>query len=97
METIKHLFHVERHEINYLRLIIESYDGMAVLKTVDPHKAIIELRVAPGCENLVFELLNSLKKLEGIKMDRYYPANRGHQQNDTPLLHRHHGMSDERI
>ncbi|MFC1866860.1 DUF4911 domain-containing protein [Thermodesulfobacteriota bacterium] len=76
METIKHLFHVERHEINYLRLIIESYDGMAVLKTVDPHRAIIELCVAPGCQTLVFELLNSLKTLEGVKIDRYYPAPR---------------------
>ena len=68
METIKHLFRVERHEINFLRLIVESYDGMAVVRTVDPHKAIIELLISPGCENMVFELLESLKASEGIKL-----------------------------
>ena len=68
MKTIKHLFQVDRREINYLSLIIESYDGMAVVKTIDPHKAIIELQVSPGCETLVFELLYSLKCSEKIKL-----------------------------
>ena len=68
METIKRFFQVERREINYLRWIVESYDGMAVLRTIDPHKAIIELGIAPGCENLFRELILSLKEWEGIKL-----------------------------
>ena len=67
METTKHLFQVERREINYLRLIIESYDGMAVVKTIDPHAALIEIQISPGCESLIFKLLDSLKENEGIK------------------------------
>lgn len=69
METIQRFFQVDRREINYLRLIIESYDGMAVVRTIDPYKAVIELRISPGCESIVFELLESLKKHEGIRID----------------------------
>jgi len=66
METNKHIFKVDRREINYLRITIESYDGMAVVKTVDPHEALIELQISPGCETLVFELLNALVEQERI-------------------------------
>jgi len=68
METIKRSFRVERRDISYLRWIIESYDGMAVLRTIDPHKAVIELQISPGCDNKVLELLDSLKEKEGIKL-----------------------------
>jgi hypothetical protein len=68
METIKRSFQVERRDISYLRWIIESYDGMAVLRTIDPHKAVIELQISPGCDNMVLELLDSLKEQEGIKL-----------------------------
>jgi len=68
METIKRSFQVERRDISYLRWIIESYDGMAVLRTIDPHKAVIELQISPGCDNKVLELLDSLKEKEGIKL-----------------------------
>ena len=71
METIKHILEVERCEINYIRFIIESYDGMAFIKTIDPYKAIIELHIVPGCEDMIFELLDSLKKNEGMKFCRY--------------------------
>ena len=68
METIKRSFQVERRDISYLRWIIESYDGMAVLRTIDPHKAVIELQISPGCDNMVLELLDSLKEKEGITL-----------------------------
>ena len=68
METVKHIFRVDRREINYLRVIIESYDGMAVVKTIDPHVALVELQISPGCEDLVFELLDDLVENEGIKL-----------------------------
>jgi len=66
METNKHIFRVDRREINYLRVTIESYDGMGVVRTVDPHTAIIEVQVAPGCEAYFSELVKSLAKDEGI-------------------------------
>jgi hypothetical protein len=66
METNKHIFKVERRDINYLRVTIESYDGMGVVSTVDPQAALIEVQVAPGCEDTFSELVNFLAKHEGI-------------------------------
>jgi hypothetical protein len=68
MESIKNYFQVEPREISYIRWIIESYDGIAMLRTVDPCEGIIELRISPGCEDLVVELMNSIRDLEGIRL-----------------------------
>lgn len=68
METVKRVFRVDRDEINYLRTTIESYDGMAVVRTVDPRAADIEISISQGCEDIVFELLDSLAKDEGLNI-----------------------------
>jgi hypothetical protein len=66
MQTTKRIIHVNRKDISYLRSTIESYDGMAVVSTLDPHEASIEIQIAPGCEDLISELLNSLEEEEGV-------------------------------
>ncbi len=68
METIRQTFRVDREEINYLRVTIESYDGMAILRTIDPQEALIELQISPGCEDFIYELLDYLGKEEGRKL-----------------------------
>ena len=68
METTRQVFRVDRREINYLRVTIESYDGMAVVSTVDPQEATIELQVSPGCEGILAELLRSLRVDEGVAL-----------------------------
>jgi hypothetical protein len=68
METIRRILRVDRREINYLRVTIESYDGMGVVKTIDPHAALIEVRVSPGCEPLFSKLVHSLEQNEGIPL-----------------------------
>jgi hypothetical protein len=68
METIKRILEVDRQEINYLRVTIESYDGMGVVKTIDRHAALIEVRVSPGYEQLFSELTRSLEQNEGISL-----------------------------
>ena len=68
METIKNTYRVDRREINYLRVTIESYDGMAVVKTIDPYEAFIEIQISPGCEGLIAELLDYLRKNEAINL-----------------------------
>jgi len=65
MQTIRHIFRVDRRDINYLRTTVESYDGMAVVSTLDPGKAYLEIRISPGCEQLISELLDSLRE-EGL-------------------------------
>jgi hypothetical protein len=68
MESIKRTFLVDRSEINYLRITLESYDGMAVVRTLDPHAAKIEIMISPGCEDLVDELVASLVDDEGLSI-----------------------------
>lgn len=63
------MFRVHREDIHYLRTTIESYDGMAVVRTVDPKETTIELLIAPGCEDLVLNLLCALKDREGIRLE----------------------------
>lgn len=69
METTKLIFKVDREDIHYLRTTIESYDGMAVVRTVDPGEATIELLIAPGCEDLISRLLAALREKEGIRLE----------------------------
>lgn len=57
---------MDRKDIHYLRSTIESFDGMAVVTTLDPYEASIEIRISPECEDLILELLDSLVKEEGI-------------------------------
>ena len=68
METIKKVFSVDRSQIAYLRMTFESYDGMAVVRTLDSRKALIEVLVAPGCLDLVEQLAEDLVKREGIRL-----------------------------
>lgn len=68
MESVRRIFRVDRRDINYLRSTIESYDGMAVVRTVDPHAADIELMIAPGCEELICGLVEHLASSEGLKL-----------------------------
>ena len=67
MQTIKCVFRVNRRDISYLRWIIESYDGLAVVRTLDPHAAFVEIMISPGCKEQVLELLDSLRE-EGVSI-----------------------------
>ena len=62
MDTQSRYFRVRRKDIAYLKFIIESYEGMAVIRAKDPHEAIVELMVAPGWEKDLEEVLEGLQK-----------------------------------
>jgi hypothetical protein len=62
MDTQSKFFRLHREDIAYFKFIIESYEGMAVVRTKDPHEAIVELMVAPGWEKDVGKVLEGLRK-----------------------------------
>ncbi len=62
MDTQSKYFRIRRQDIAYFKFIIESYEGMAVVRTRDPHEAIVELMVAPGWEKDLEEVLGGLRK-----------------------------------
>ena len=68
LNSTKQIFKVDRREIHFLRFTLESYDGMALVSTIDPYLALIEVSMAPGCEKWVLELLDALRKDEGLRI-----------------------------
>jgi hypothetical protein len=41
--------------------MIESYDGMAIMRTIDPTKGTVEISIAPGCTKEILSVINYLK------------------------------------
>jgi hypothetical protein len=62
MDTQSRYFRIRRQDIAYLKFIIESYEGIAVVRTKDPYEAVVELMVAPGWEKTVDEILEGIRK-----------------------------------
>jgi len=62
VETIKKYYRVDRREIAFLKFILEAYNGLAVLTTIDSEKGIVVINIAPGCETDVEMILQDLKK-----------------------------------
>lgn len=62
MDTHSQYFRIRRKDIAFFKFIIESHEGMAVVRTKDPHEAIVELMIAPGWEQEVEEVLEGLRK-----------------------------------
>ncbi|NVM25684.1 MAG: DUF4911 domain-containing protein [Desulfobacterales bacterium] len=69
MQTSKYILSVRRNEICYLQWIIESYGGMASMRTINPVNGEIEISLSPGCEEEIFSLINYLKEEGGIHVE----------------------------
>ena len=67
----KAMFRVKKEDIDYIRNTLESYDGMALVRTIDPSQALIEIYISPKCEEFINELIDSLKNREGVSFIRY--------------------------
>ncbi|MFB3886443.1 MAG: DUF4911 domain-containing protein [Thermodesulfobacteriota bacterium] len=62
MDTQSRYFRIRRKDIAYFKFIMESYEGMAVVRTKDPYEAVVELMAAPGWEKDLEEVLEGLGK-----------------------------------
>jgi len=52
---------ISPERIHFLKFILEGYDGMAILSTVDAGKGLVELRYPPEIENDLKTLLDNIK------------------------------------
>lgn len=49
-------------EIHYLRFILEGYEGIGMVTTLDPKLGLVRLSVAPGCEEEIDRILTTEKE-----------------------------------
>lgn len=66
LRTTERFYRVPSAAICYLRYTIESYDGIAVVSTVDPAEGVILVQTAPGCEDMLDDLINHFITKEAI-------------------------------
>ena len=60
MDTVRLLLQVPRRNIVRLCSIIEGYEGMAILRTIDPTQGLLELLIAPAFHATALCLLHTL-------------------------------------
>ena len=62
MESIQRHYRMDRRQIHFLKFLLEAYEGVAVLSTVDRAAGLVTLKIAPGREAEATELVADLKK-----------------------------------
>ncbi len=61
-QSIEKYYTVEKKDISYLKFIIESYEGIAFITTLDKEKSIIKVTIPKDLEDEADKLLNALQK-----------------------------------
>ncbi|HBN27364.1 MAG TPA: DUF4911 domain-containing protein [Desulfobacteraceae bacterium] len=74
MISQKKYYRVNRREISFIKFIIEAYEGIAILTTIDPERGIIVLLVPSGCDEDVDMVINNLKQQIMIEDFKYSKA-----------------------
>ena len=65
------IYQVDPYEIHYLKFILEAYEGLTTLTTLDPHRGLVQLSVPPGCQGELKALMGALgRELELKQVDR---------------------------
>jgi hypothetical protein len=50
---------IDPHQIHYLRFIVEAYEGLGVVSTVDSAMGHVTISVPPGCESEIDKILQA--------------------------------------
>lgn len=68
LATKKKVYRVNRKKISFIKFILEAYDNVASVTTIDPLSAVILVVIAPGCEALVDDILADLGRETDIEL-----------------------------
>ncbi|RLA97427.1 MAG: DUF4911 domain-containing protein [Deltaproteobacteria bacterium] len=61
-DTLRLRVQVPRREIAYFNFLLESYEGLASVRTIDPQQGILELMVPPELKEELLSLLEAMKE-----------------------------------
>jgi len=59
-ETQKLYLRIDPRQIHYLKFLLEGYDGMAILSTIDVQSGLVLVRYPYHSQAVLFELLSDL-------------------------------------
>jgi uncharacterized protein DUF4911 len=62
MDTRCVLVRVERHDIGLLCSFMAGYEGLAMVRTVDPKQGLVALLVAPAFYRTVLDIIQALSE-----------------------------------
>jgi len=62
MDTRCVLVRVERHDIGLLCSLMAGYEGVAIVRTVDPQQGVVVLLVAPAFYTTVLDIVQALSQ-----------------------------------
>ena len=76
IKIIKRFLKLEMKDIAFVKFIIESYEGIAVQRTINAKNGVIEIMVPSSnegvLENIISDLMNSIPIKEIEKPDDYF-------------------------
>ena len=72
MDTITYRAVIDKAHIGFLNSVIDSYEGFAVVRTMDAPAGIVELWISPPFEELVNTIMSDIA--EEIGLQSYYKA-----------------------
>jgi hypothetical protein len=61
MNTIQMYFRVNPKDQAYVKFLVESYEGLAAIRTVDPREGIMEWMIPPDLVEQAEALIDSLR------------------------------------
>ena len=67
-ETRKVLARVDRKEVVYINHVIESYDGIMMMTTIDSKEARVEFNISPYLYKEAEDILYALSKETSLKI-----------------------------
>jgi hypothetical protein len=65
-------YRVDQKQIAFIKFVIEAYDNLALLSTLDRQRGLILMRIAPGCERVVARIMADIGEnilVESIESD----------------------------
>ncbi len=60
MQSSIRCFNVKKEDIAYFKFILEGYQGLAMMRTLDPLRGLVLLHIPPGAEREVSQILEGL-------------------------------------
>ena len=67
MDTVTYRARIDKTQIGFLNSIAESYEGIAVVRTLHAPSGIVELWISPAFEDLVNEIMNDIADEIGLQ------------------------------